>query len=88
MGAVADTQFQSNAIPRLEDLIDTAELDCFDRLQLQAVLTVCRNSATLSDAGHSLFNVSRTRRSVINDADRLRKYLQKFGLTWEQLAGG
>jgi transcriptional regulatory protein RtcR len=31
----------------------------------------------------SLFNVSRQQRSVINDADRLRKYLMKFGLEWD-----
>jgi transcriptional regulatory protein RtcR len=37
----------------------------------------------LSDAGRRLFDQSRKRRVVVNDADRLRKYLLKFGLTWE-----
>ncbi|MDB5928419.1 MAG: regulator of terminal phosphate cyclase [Polaromonas sp.] len=60
-------------------------LDAFDRLQLQAVLTVCRQQASLSEAGRALFNVSRGQRSVVNDADRLRKYLLKFGLCWEQI---
>ncbi|HSI48559.1 MAG TPA: RNA repair transcriptional activator RtcR [Ideonella sp.] len=60
-------------------------LDLFDRLQLQAVLRVCRSAKTLSDAGRQLFHVSRTQRSVVNDADRLRKYLQKFGLGWDQV---
>jgi transcriptional regulatory protein RtcR len=40
----------------------------------------------LSDAGRKLFNVSREQRSVINDADRLRKYLQKYGLSWEAVS--
>jgi len=63
---------------------DVAErLDLFDRLQLEAVLRVCRSSQTLSEAGRQLFDRSRTQRSVINDADRLRKYLLKFGLAWE-----
>lgn len=60
-----------------------AGLDLFDRLQLQAVVAVCRESASLSDAGRRLFEVSRTRRSVVNDADRLRKYLAKHRLDWD-----
>ncbi|MED5621565.1 RNA repair transcriptional activator RtcR [Ideonella sp. BN130291] len=59
------------------------ELDLFDRLQLEAVLRVCREAQTLSEAGRRLFDRSRKQRTVINDADRLRKYLLKFGLTWE-----
>lgn len=61
-------------------------LSYFDRLQLQAVIEVCRKSDSLSDAGRALFNVSRTQRSVVNDADRLRKYLLKFDLSWEKLS--
>jgi transcriptional regulatory protein RtcR len=64
-----------------------ASLDLFDRLQLQCVIAVCRRSATLSQAGRSLFDQSRRQRSVINDADRLRKYLQRFGLSWEAAHG-
>ncbi|MDM0042646.1 RNA repair transcriptional activator RtcR [Variovorax sp. J22G21] len=64
-----------------------AALDLFDRLQLEAVVRVCRQSRTLSDAGRRLFHASRTQRSVLNDADRLRKYLGKHGLQWTQLAG-
>ncbi len=63
----------------------SAKLDLFDRVQLQAVLQVCAQARTLSDAGRQLFNHSRTQRSVVNDADRLRKYLAKFGLQWEQI---
>jgi len=66
---------------------ETADaLDLFDRLQLQSVLRVCLSAKSLSDAGRQLFHVSRKQRSVVNDADRLRKYLQKFGLSWEQLS--
>ncbi|MDO9434163.1 MAG: RNA repair transcriptional activator RtcR [Hydrogenophaga sp.] len=57
-------------------------LDLFDRLQLEAVVRVCRASQSLSEAGRKLFDQSRGQRSVVNDADRLRKYLLKFGLTW------
>lgn len=71
----------------LDGLLDAerlAQLDLFDRLQLQSVLRVCRESRTLSDAGRRLFDRSRTQRSVVNDADRLRKYLHKHGLDWER----
>ena len=63
-----------------------AALDLFDRLQLEAVVRVCRQSRSLSDAGRRLFQASRQQRSVVNDADRLRKYLAKFGLGWEGVA--
>lgn len=61
-------------------------MDLFDQLQLAAVLQVCRQSRTLSEAGRLLFQASRTQRTVVNDADRLRKYLARFGLDWERLA--
>ncbi|WP_313621239.1 RNA repair transcriptional activator RtcR [Achromobacter sp.] len=60
-------------------------MDLFDRLQLEAVLRVCFGARSLSDAGRQLFQASRAARSVVNDADRLRKYLAKHGLHWEQL---
>ena len=62
-----------------------AQLDLFDRLQLQSVIAVCRASSTLSDAGRKLFDQSRQQKAVVNDADRLRKFLHKFSLSWEQL---
>jgi transcriptional regulatory protein RtcR len=60
-------------------------MDLFDSLQLRAVLTVCLRCKNLSEAGRELFERSRTQKSVINDADRLRKYLNKWGLRWENL---
>ena len=63
-----------------------AEVDPFDRVQLAEVLRVCRASRSLSDAGRALYAVSRTKKSSSNDADRLRKYLARFGLDWKELA--
>lgn len=60
-------------------------LDLFDRLQLQAVLAVCRDCNTMSEAGRKLFAVSRTQRGTVNDADRLRKYLARFELDWSAI---
>src|SRR6267154_586430 len=64
---------------RLEDL------DLFDRVQLARVIQICRDSRSLSDAGRKLFSVSRGRKSITNDADRLRKYLNRFGIGWAQI---
>ncbi len=61
-----------------------AEIDPFDHAQLAAVVEACRQSASLSDAGRRLFAVSREKKKNANDADRLRKYLARFGLSWAE----
>jgi transcriptional regulatory protein RtcR len=63
-------------------------IDRFDRAQLAAVIDVCRSSASLSEAGRRLFAVSRREKMQPNDADRLRKYLARFGLDWAGIAAG
>ncbi|MEZ6197756.1 MAG: RNA repair transcriptional activator RtcR [Planctomycetota bacterium] len=62
-----------------------AELDRFDRVQLADVVSVCRRSASLSAAGRELFAASRRRRTSANDADRLRKYLARHSLAFDEL---
>lgn len=57
-----------------------ADIDPFDRVQLAHVVVVCRRSKSLSDAGRELFAVSRAKRAIANDADRLKKYLARFNL--------
>ncbi|HZS03846.1 MAG TPA: RNA repair transcriptional activator RtcR [Blastocatellia bacterium] len=72
----------------LEQLLDQDKLggiDLFDRIQLAGVLKVCRESHTLSEAGRALFHSSRDRKKTANDADRLRKYLARFGLDWQKV---
>ncbi len=71
----------------LDALLDdgVAALDRFDRSQLEDMVRVCIQAKSLSDAGRTLFAVSRTQRSSTNDADRLRKYLARFDLDWERL---
>ncbi len=62
-------------------------LDLFDRVQLEGVIAVCRRARSLSEAGRMLFAASRQEKASRNDADRLRKYLARFGLEWEKLQG-
>lgn len=57
-----------------------------DRLELGAIVDVCQKSRSLSAAGRELFAVSRQAKANPNDADRLRKYLARFGLTWHDVA--
>jgi transcriptional regulatory protein RtcR len=61
-------------------------LDRFDRVQLADVLAVCAGARSLSEAGRVLFAQSRATKSSVNDADRLRKYLARFELTFADVA--
>ncbi|WP_170789972.1 RNA repair transcriptional activator RtcR [Ruegeria lacuscaerulensis] len=63
----------------------TRDIDPFDLVQLANVIRTCQRAPNLSAAGRALFSVSREKRSTQNDADRLRKYLQKFDLDWHKL---
>ncbi len=57
-----------------------AALDRFDRVQLAEVVRVAQGCGSLAAAGRELFAVSRTQRTSVNDADRVRKYLARHGL--------
>jgi transcriptional regulatory protein RtcR len=61
---------------------EIAAIDPFDLPQLINVIEVCQQSKTLSQAGRTLFAVSRLTKKASNDSDRLKKYLAKFGLDW------
>lgn len=60
-----------------------AAVDLFDRVQLAAVIRVCRASRTMAEAGRTLFAASREKRAITNDTDRVKKFLARFGLTWQ-----
>jgi len=73
---------------RLQQLLtpdQNASMDLFDRIQLERIVEVCRSSRSLSDAGRILFHSSRQKKTSTNDSDRLRKYLGRFGIRWEQI---
>lgn len=61
------------------------EIDPFDRVQLAYVVSICRSSASLSAAGRTLFAASRQSKKQPNDADRLKKYLARWGLDWQSV---
>ncbi len=74
-----------SVLQRIPELA-TEMLDLFDLAQLEKVVEVCLETGSLSEAGRRLFRHSRLKRKMPNDADRLRKYLARFGLTWQQIA--
>lgn len=76
---------QQAAIRLPDGLLDS--LDPFDAVQLRYVAEVCMKSKTLSDAGREIFAISRGKRTVTNDADRLKKYLAKFNLRFADVCG-
>lgn len=68
------------------DREDIAQIDPFDIAQLEAVLRVCEKNRSLSSAGRELFAASRQNKKTANDADRLKKYLGKWGLQWRDFS--
>jgi transcriptional regulatory protein RtcR len=84
-------------LPQLQDddailtgLLDAKKLaatDLFDRVQLAAVIRICRASRTMAEAGRKLFAASRAKRAVTNDTDRVKKFLARFGLDWKAVTG-
>jgi transcriptional regulatory protein RtcR len=85
----ATVQPMDGGQPHLESILtgeQRAAIDPFDRVHLEEVLRVCRRSRNLSEAGRRLFAVSRQAKKTPNDADRLRKYLARFGLKWDDVS--
>ena len=74
--------------PHIDAMLATrfAQLDRFDYVQLAEVLRVCASSPSLSAAGRVLFAHTLSQRKTNNDADRLRKYLARFNLQFDEIA--
>ncbi|QQO10257.1 RNA repair transcriptional activator RtcR [Breznakiella homolactica] len=83
ISGTADRTAAGNLPPELREKLQA--LDEFDRIQLRGVLEICRRSGSMAEAGRSLFAVSRLKRGSVNDTDRLKKYLARYGLDWNTL---
>lgn len=79
-GPIAPAQSQVLALFLSAEQIE--QLDPFEKVQLEHVLTVCKRSRSLSEAGRALFQASRAKKTSSNDADRLRQYLARYDLEW------
>ena len=78
---------QTKFVEQILGFEEANALDLFDSIQLETVLQTCRKSKNISTAGRSLFAESRKGKAIANDADRLRKYLKKFDLTFDDIIG-
>lgn len=76
---------QPDVLRRLLGAERLAQLDRVEQVQLAEVVAVCGRSASLAAAGRALFAASRQQRRSVNDGDRLRKYLARYGLSWAGL---
>lgn len=90
-GGTRSPSYYKDSLPRvqLEEFLEATKvisIDPFDRVQLEYVIEVCQRHTSLSAAGRELFAASRSSKNSANDADRLRKYLLKYGLNWKLVA--
>jgi len=87
-GALVDV---AGCVALIEEVLPAdraAELDRFELVQLADAITICRRSRSASDAGRALFAASRARRASTNDSDRVRKYLLRYGLSFDSIQAG
>ncbi len=65
------------------------DMDKFEKIQLAGVINVCQvcksQGKNQAEVGRLLFSQSRQKLKSPNDSDRLRKFLLKFGLKFEDL---
>ena len=74
-----------NTLDKYLDKDILAKVDTFDVVQLAYVIEVCIQHKNQAAAGRYLYANSRDKLKSPNDSDRLRKYLMKFGLKFDEL---
>ena len=78
-------QGSHNILSQYLDEDDIAMIDPFDAVQLAYVIEVCIHHKNQAAAGRYLYANSRDKLKNPNDSDRLRKYLMKFRLRFDEL---
>lgn len=81
---------ESGSSSMMETLLsrETVEqLEPLEKVQLTEALRICAASRTMADAGRRLFATGGAARETktINYSDRMRKYLSRYGIGWEQI---
>jgi len=79
---------QSNPKKTTEKFLDKeihSSLDLFEHIQLAGIAKVCQNANSMAEAGRILFDLSRQQKKSINDSHRLKQFIEKYGLTFDQL---
>ncbi|MEN6668844.1 RNA repair transcriptional activator RtcR [Psychrobacter sp. B38] len=78
-------QGSGNILSQYLDEETLTTIDPFEAVQLAYVIEVCINHKNQAAAGRYLYANSRDKLKNPNDSDRLRKYLMKFGLKFDEL---
>jgi len=60
-------------------------LDNYDIGILSTIIDTCKRSNSMADAGRKLFNISRTQKSSTNDSHRIKKILEKYELSFDDI---
>jgi transcriptional regulatory protein RtcR len=81
----AETDLNKKLLNEVIGADKSEQLDRFEKIQLADVLKVCRESKSMSEAGRKIFAVSRKNKTKTNDSDRLRKYLAKYDIKWNDI---
>lgn len=61
------------------------QLDYYEQLKLAGIISTCRDSSSMAEAGRKLFNVSRHNKKSSNDSHRVKQLLVKYNLTFAQI---
>ena len=83
--SATETDINKKLLNEVIGVDKTEQLDRFEKVQLADVLKVCKESKNLSEAGRKVFAVSRKNKRKTNDSDRLRKYLAKYNIRWNDI---
>lgn len=74
----------------IEPIIGTAaadRLDLYDQIKLAGLIAICRDSASMADAGRKLFNISRNTKKSSNDSHRVKQLLNRYDIAFSDIAG-
>ena len=59
--------------------------DLYDQITLAGIIDVCRQSRSMAEAGRKLFSVSRLEKKSVNDSNRVKQLLEKYGVAFTEL---
>lgn len=75
----------TNETSLVTDLMGNVEMDLVDKAQLEVVLATIRETSSMAEAGRILFAQSRLEKKSNNDSDRVRKYLDKWDINYQEV---
>jgi len=81
----SNTTSKDNILENIVDEGTLAQMDLFEKIQLEGVIAVCQQSRSMAEAGRTLFANSRDQKKRANDSHRIRQYLQKYDLSFADL---